>query len=364
MSRSVLVYGATGFSGRAIAQRLVEAGHDVIVAGRNEARLRQLAQTLDVPWRMFSLSDAKTTINALKDVAVVLHAAGPYLETAPAMIEACIAAGVHYLDLAGEWPVFAFAQRMGGMAESAGVMLMPGVGFWIAISDCLIARAAEATPEATTLRLACSLPATVSRGTFESALGLMTGKVIMRRNGAVITQPFGQNHRHFDFGDGPKLCQAFSWPDVITAEQTSGVRNFAAYFEMPLVFRAAWKAGAQLADLHGDPYVKAVTWPMRALWPHAPSAPETARIAMVVEAIDPWRRSHWFGLHTLDGYLVTNLTATAAVTSTLAGAHRAGFQTPSSVFGAGFIDDLGCTWPIDASAMGSASRVSARDGAP
>lgn len=348
MSRSVLVYGATGFSGRAIAQRLVEAGVDVIVAGRNEAKIRSFAQSLGVPWRVFGLSEPRTTANELKDVAVVMHAAGPYLETAPAMIEACIAAGAHYLDVSGEWPVFAFAQRMGPMAAAAGVMLMPGVGFWIAVSDCLIARAAQAAPEATTLRLACSLPTTVSRGTFDSSLGLMTGKVIVRRNGEVITMPFGQRRRHFNFGDGLRLCQAFSWPDVITAQQTTGIRNFEAYFEMPLPFRTAWKAGAQLADLHGEPYVKAVTSPVRALWPQAPTAAESARITMVVEAVDPWRRSRFFGLQTIDGYLVTNRTATSAVTKILSGVHQAGFQTPSSVFGADFIDDLDCAWPIDA----------------
>lgn len=354
MSRSVLVYGATGFSGRTITQRLVEAGHDVIVAGRNEARIRPFAEALGVPWRVFGLSHPPTLANGLRDVAIVMHAAGPYLETAPAMIEACIAAGVHYLDVSGEWPVFAFAQRMGPMAAAAGVMLMPGVGFWIAVSDCLLARAAQATPEATTLRLACSLPTTVSRGTFDSSIGLMTGKVIVRRNGEVVAVPFGHRRRHFNFGDGARLCQAFSWPDVITAQQSTGVANFEAYFEMPVPFRTAWKAGAQLADLHGEPYTRAVVSPVRAVWPQAPTAAESARINMVVEAVDPWRRSRFFGLQTIDGYLVTDRTASAAVSNILSGVHRPGFQTPSAVFGVDFIDDLDCAWPFDARPLATA----------
>ena len=37
---------------------------------------------------------------------VVLHAAGPFEQTAAPMLAACLGAGAHYLDLSGEWPGF------------------------------------------------------------------------------------------------------------------------------------------------------------------------------------------------------------------------------------------------------------------
>jgi len=350
---SVLVYGATGFSGRAIAGRLCAAGHNVVVAGRDEAKVRSLARALDAPFKVFGLSDPAQTALGVAGAGVVLNAAGPFLDTAVPMIEACVHGGAHYLDLAGEWPVFAFAQRLAPAAAEAGVMLMPGVGCSIVISDCLAAHAATRVPQATLLRIAVSFPSVVSRGTFRSALDLTAKSVIVRRSGIVRTIPLGSLQRTFNFGEGERMSLAFSWPDVITGQHTTGVGNVEAYVEAPAAFRLAWRSGAQAADLLGEAAFKAVTNPMSALWPERPSpaAQQRERLSVVVEAVDPWRRATRFGLRTLDGYSVTTLTAHAIVERVLAGQHPPGFQTPAGVFGAGLIADLGCAWSYDASPL-------------
>ena len=121
--------------------------------------------------------------------------------------------------------------------------------------------------------------------------------------------PLGSLQRTFNFGSGERKCLAFSWPDVITGQQTTGVADIEAYLEAPAPFRLAWQAGAQAADLHGESYVRAALSPLSALWPERPSAaPARAMISVVVEAVDPWRRTTRFGLKTLDGSL-TNATA-------------------------------------------------------
>jgi short subunit dehydrogenase-like uncharacterized protein len=347
----VMVYGATGFSGRPIAERLCEAGHDVVVAGRSETKVRELAGALDAPSRVFGLEDPAEIALGLRGIGVVVHAAGPFLDTAAPMIEGCARTGAHYLDLSGEWPVFAFAQRLGPLAAEAGVMLMPGVGYLIVISDCLAAYAATRVPEATLLRIAVAQPPTpLSRGTFRSALDLMASRVIVRRCGAVRAIPLGDLRRSFNFGAGERASLGFSWPDVITGQHTTGIANIEAYVEAPAAFRLAWRFGAQAAQAFGDEAFRAASAPMTALWPERPSAVALGRSShsVVVEAVDPWRRATRFGVRTADGYSVTTATATAVVERVLAGAHAPGFQTPAGLFGAVLMWDLDCASLYDA----------------
>ena len=350
MTRSVMIYGANGFSGRAIASRLAAAGHELVLAGRNAGALRALAAELGASCRVFGLDDPALVAAGVRGMTVVLHAAGPFIETAAPMIQACLDAGAHYLDLSGEWPGFALAQRRGRQAVEAGIMLMPGVGFTIVASDCLLARAAKATPDATLLRVGGVYPPVMSRGTLRTALGLVSSRVIVRRDGEARTVPAGSLQRTFNFGEGERRAVAVSWPDVITGQQTTGVPNIEAYMEAPLALRLAGLAGAHAAEIHGEAKVRAALAPVGALWPQHPAPPSqgAASLAVVVEAVDLWRRTTRFGMKTLDGYSVTVLTAAAAVERVLAGEHPPGFQTPAGVFGADFIAGLGCAWDYDA----------------
>jgi short subunit dehydrogenase-like uncharacterized protein len=350
MNGAVLVYGATGFSGDAIAVRLINAGHNVVLAGRNAAGVEARARELHAPARVFDLRDPQRVEAGLAGIAVVLHAAGPFQDTASPMMDACVRMGVHYLDLSGEWPVFAEAQRRGPEAEAAGVMLMPGVGSTIVVSDCLMATAKKAAPGTRAFRIAHAYPRVVSRGTLRSALGLAPAGLISRRGGAVRWTPAGAPPRWFNFGEGERKCLAVSAPEVITGQHTTGIGNIELYLEASVPVEIAAGAGALAVDLFGPRLIQASRCPLAALWPQRPTqaAQHQAWLAVVVEAEDPWRRLTRFGLRTLDGYSVTTDTAQAVVERVLAGEHPPGFQTPAGAFGPELIRDLGCVQSYDA----------------
>ena len=356
-----MIYGATGFSGAAIARRLRETGVDVILAARNEPRLRALASALDSPFRTFDLRDPARITGALADVEVVVHAAGPFVRTAAPMIEACLRSGTHYLDLAGEWPVFALAQRRGAEAAAAGVMLLPGAGFSIAVTDCLLAHAARRCPDMVRLRLAVAQPTVVSRGTFRTSLELTSGRVLVRREGAVGDARVGSLRRTFNFGSGDRECIAVSWPDVITGQQTTGIANIETYLEAPPSFELLYRSGALAAEALGEQQARTALSLLGNLWPERPSptAQHRAVNAVVVEAVDPWRRVTRFGLHTTDGYGITTTIAQAMVDRVLAGERRPGFQTPAGMYGPDLVVNLGCAWPYDAGVGAITPRSSA-----
>jgi short subunit dehydrogenase-like uncharacterized protein len=346
MTRRVLVYGATGFSGRLIAEQLLDGGRDVVLAGRDADRLCPLAETLGVSYRVFDLGDSRRVEHGLADIQVVVNAAGPFLQTASIMMDACIQTRTHYLDIAGEWPVFGSAQSRDRDAASAGTMLMPGVGFSIVASDCLLAHAAAKVNDATLLRIAISRPAVMSRGTLRSLLAMTSRTVIVRRDGALRRLPVGQLERSFDFGEGLRTSVAVSWPDVVTGQHTTGVSSIEAYAEAGWVSRMLYQGGAIAARIFNDGVVQESLQLLSFVWPAVPSqaARRQAGHVVVAETVDRWRRTNHFRLRTLDGYTVTSMTAGAIVERVLGDELAPGFQTPAGLYGADLIAGLGCAW--------------------
>ena len=346
MTRRVMIYGATGFSGGIVADELRQNGRDVVLAGRDAARLGALARSMGLPYRVFDLTDIGRIEHGLADIHVLVNAAGPLVDTAPVLIDACIAARTHYLDLAGEWPVFAIAQNRGRDAAAAGVMLMPGVGFAIVASDCLLAYAAGEAKDAVLLRGAISRPSIMSRGTLRSLLALTSRTIVVRRDGVLVHLPAGQLERSFDFGDGLRTCAAVSWPDVVTGQHTTGVDSIEVYAEADWLMRAVYRGGALAAGIFDEAPVQRSLQLLGALWPAFPSpaARDAAGHVLVVEAVDRWRRPSWFRLRTRDGYTVTARAADAIAARVLAGEMAPGFRTPAGLYGARLIADIGCAW--------------------
>ena len=69
------------------------------------------------------------------------------------MVDACLAAGVNYLDITGEIAVFESVLARGAEARAAGVVLLPGIGFDVVPTDCLAlaaSRSAFRTPPTST----------------------------------------------------------------------------------------------------------------------------------------------------------------------------------------------------------------------
>ncbi len=341
MSGRALLYGATGFTGREIARAL--AGTSLVLAGRDAARLRALAEPLGLEWRAAPLDDPRALAAALEDVSLVLHAAGPFAVTAAPMVQACLRAGVHYLDLNGEWPVFLDLMALDAEAKAAGVMVMPGVGLTIAATDGLLAMAKNRWPDTVRLRLGVSRPQVITGGSIASAARLLSPEVLIRRGGKLVTVPSGSLVHAFDFGDGLRETTAMSWADVVTGQITTEVENIEVYSEIGWPMRASYRASGVAMGLTGVGPWRAAGQALGALWPGEPSraAQDKARFVMAVEALDAWRRPRRLRLITYDGYTTSVLTALEAIRRVLAGTWEAGFQTPSRVFGAQFVIEAG-----------------------
>jgi short subunit dehydrogenase-like uncharacterized protein len=151
----VVVFGATGVTGRRVAgylaERAAETGASWAAAGRDAAKLdRVLAEEgVSAPETIVAdLEDRESLAQMASRARVVLNLVGPYTLHGRPVIEACVAGGAHYADLTGEIPfvrqmIDAFDDR----AAQAGVKLVQVCGFESLPPDLAVLLAAEAARE-------------------------------------------------------------------------------------------------------------------------------------------------------------------------------------------------------------------------
>ncbi|CAG0992798.1 Putative trans-acting enoyl reductase [Burkholderiales bacterium] len=148
----VLIYGATGYMGKLCARELLRVNIRPILAGRGPA-VRDLARRLDCEHAVFDLRDANGVAGHLKGVALVINLAGPFKQTQIPLVRACLAAGCHYIDIAGEVDEMQSVHAFDDAARQAGIMLMPGAGFGVVPTDIAARMAQALLPNASALTI-------------------------------------------------------------------------------------------------------------------------------------------------------------------------------------------------------------------
>jgi len=152
---SVVVFGATGVTGRRVAAYLAERAGEVgaswAVAGRDPAKLDRVLGEVGVtaPETIVAdVGDPASLAAMASRTRVVLNLVGPYTLYGKPVIEACLANGSHYVDLTGEIPfvrrtIDAFHDR----AAAAGVKVVQVSGFEALPPDLSVLLAAETARE-------------------------------------------------------------------------------------------------------------------------------------------------------------------------------------------------------------------------
>lgn len=339
----ILLYGANGYTGRLIAEEFVRRGVRPILAGRNAGVVAAMAARHGLDHRAFGLDDSEGIACSLGGVTVVLHAAGPFFRTSAPMVAACLACGVHYLDITGEISVFEACRARDEEARRAGVILLPGTGFDVVPTDCLAARLAERMPDASLLELAFSGGGSFSRGTLKTmVLGLDKGGAI-RREGRIESVPLGWKRMLVPFRDRTRLAVTIPWGDVSTAHWSTRIPNIHTYM-------APGRNALRLLGVLGS---------MRKLLRFRPLASMVERL--IDRTVDGpgeavrstaktqvWGRVTRRGGESMEATAVTpeayRLTAISSVECALRVLNSPpptpGYHTPSSAFGPGFLESL------------------------
>ena len=210
-SNSFLLYGANGYTGKLIAKYAALYGLDPILAGRTEEAIKALADELKLPYKIIDLNNIVQLKAALQEVKVVVHAAGPFADTAKQMIDACLQTGTHYLDINGDITVFEMIKSFDTKAKEKNIILMPGVGFDVVPTDCMALHLRNKLPDATYLKLAfASVGGGVSRGTAMTIISRLGEGGASRKNGKIVKEPIAKKGMWIDFEEKKQILAPFS----------------------------------------------------------------------------------------------------------------------------------------------------------
>ena len=352
MSAKILVYGSYGYTGDLIARFAKEDGVDIVLSGRNPHRLREQAEAHGFDSIAADLTDPQSIRNALRDVDVVIHCAGPFARTYEAMAKACMETQTHYTDITGEAEVFEGLWAMDGAAKNAGVMLLPGTGFDVVPSDCLAAHLKSRCPDATHLELAFrGRGGGVSHGTATTMAENIHRGGIVRQDGRLTRVATAWKTREIDFGDGkPAHCMTIPLGDVVTAYKSTGIPNILVYTAVP-------ERAARLLRLVRPALPILGTRPAQAILKKridaAPAGPDdrarekgTHQLWGEARAADG--KTVVSRLRTPEGYTLTARMALRVASKVCAGELTPGFQTPSTAYGKDLVLELPGTERMDA----------------
>jgi short subunit dehydrogenase-like uncharacterized protein len=312
----VMIYGASGYTGRMAMEHARAAGLDVVIAGRSEAPLVALGGA----YRVFSVDDSMVIEMALSDIAVLLNCAGPFLRTAEPLMRAAIRSGVHYLDVAAELDSYRLAEMLDVDAKAAGVMLLPGSGGSVAMLGSLAGHAVARVAKPRKISIALLVAGPMSRGSVTSAMENLTTETLKRVGGQLVAaSPDGI--RDFDFGNCTASTFPLTLPDLITIWKDTHVPEIETFVHLE-------GAGFPAGDLKAMP--DGPTIEERDANRYRASVEVTDEDGTVVKSV----------LDTVNGYSFTPMAAAEATRRVFGGEFRAGFQTPAGLFGNGFVETI------------------------
>lgn len=341
-----MIYGANGYTGRLIAAEAARRGLAPVLAGRGDG-VAELATELGLEHRRFALDDPTAVREGLDGMGAVLHCAGPFSATCAPMLEGCLAAGAHYLDITGEIDVFAWCHAQDARAREQGVLVLPGVGFDVVPTDCLAALLKAELPGATHLVLAFEAGGGPSPGTARTSVEGLGNGGRARIDGVLRRVPLAWKTRRFVRDGESRTAMTIPWGDVYTAYLSTGIPNIEVYMAVPPSTITRLRRLRWLGPLLGSAWVQGLLKRGIARKVRGPTDSQRASTVTHVwgEVRGPASGQARARLVVPNGYELTVTAALGVVEHLLGGTGESGFRTPSQLLGAGYVLSLpGVAW--------------------
>jgi len=349
MTKPVVVYGVSGYTGRLICEYLREYHVPFIAAGRDGKKVQEVVDKIpgieNADYEVVEVSHDVEALTSLFDGAsVVCNTVGPFIKLGPEAVEASLAAGCHYLDTTGEqdWTLVA-KEKWGQAFKDAGLLLSPGVAQMYTTGEIAANIALETVPGLDTLDMLVlwkGFPTYASTQTIFTILKadwfhLLNNEyvawdhratrecVVPGQHGTALTVPWGGTLHPVWFKDDPRVSTCLVTGGVLDRAVMDGVVATTGMFE------------EQIRPLDPEAQEAALSDIANSLQADMPPR-ENPRVNTSIDSVHasgPLGRVH-VAIHGNSNYKQTGLLQAYAAYSLLQQApRRAGFASACQAFG-------------------------------
>ncbi|HBH25235.1 MAG TPA: saccharopine dehydrogenase [Cytophagales bacterium] len=341
-SHKIVIYGAYGYTGKLILEEAIRKGYRPTIAGRNPKKTGELAKKYDLEYAVFSIEQHQELKKVLTDALMIINCAGPFVYTAEKIISACLATQTHYLDITGEWQVFEWIRKQDEAARKANIMLLPGTGFDVVPSDCLASYAKSHMEDATHLEMGFIGVGQMSRGTASTMVENLDSGGMIRQDGILKEVENAQYSRVKYIQGKARNFASIPWGDISTAWFSTGIPNIVVYTGMPprrmsmlkLINKLKWLFRKSLIKSFLKRYIdKNVEGPDQL-------TRKTEKSHLWAEVRNKDGKFFEANLITPESYYLSAITTVLVAEKILLGQWKAGFQTPSTVYGSDLIMEV------------------------
>jgi short subunit dehydrogenase-like uncharacterized protein len=202
----VVLFGATGYTGRLTADAMVERGMEPVLAARSREPLEEMAAQLGgLETALADVSEPATVSALVERSDVLVSTVGPFMKFGAPAVAGASTKGAHYLDSTGEPPFIRDVfERYDRAAHESGAGLVTAFGYDFVPGNLAGALALERAGEHA-VRVDVGYfftgkggPGDLSGGTRESLLGVVTEPGFAYRDGRVRTERGAARHRDFE----------------------------------------------------------------------------------------------------------------------------------------------------------------------
>jgi short subunit dehydrogenase-like uncharacterized protein len=254
----ITLFGATGYTGRLVAQALDRLGFEFRLAGRSPEKLTRLSDSLPStpPWLVADAARPDTLPALFRDTRLLINCVGPFTDLGEPVVAQAAQNGVHYLDTTNELGYVYRMQSYDPLAQQNGAAIVPGCGFEVALADCAAAVLnAQGSPTADEVSVVYALSGRgTSLATRRSAVRALATSWLGYRDGRWHWAVPGGEARRVRLPDGVRPALSFPSSETVTVPSHVPVRRVTTWMTFP------W-----LVVLWGPLLVPAFAWLARGL---------------------------------------------------------------------------------------------------
>jgi short subunit dehydrogenase-like uncharacterized protein len=207
MAARIVLFGATGYTGRLTAEAMVERGLKPVLAARTQSKLDELVAELGVELetQTADVSDPPSVTALVEEGDVLVTTVGPFARWGQPAAAAATTKRAHYIDSTGE-PQFIreVFDRYSAAAEAAGIGMLTAMGYdWVPgnLAGALaLDRAGDLATRVDVGYFITGSGARPSGGTAASLAGAIVAPAFGFRGGRICTERGAKRVRSFKVG--------------------------------------------------------------------------------------------------------------------------------------------------------------------